>query len=75
MAKVRVSQSYGPDVQYVEYMHKCSEVINVVIKQNQTVVGFADISRVPITICPHCLESLEYNDVQLIGNVNEFGWP
>lgn len=75
MAKVRVmSETFGPEVTYTEYMHRCSEVINVVTR-GPAILGYADVSRVRITTCPHCLEVIEWDDVQLPSNVENFGWP
>ncbi len=73
MARVVVREVEYKGAILVEYMHRCGEIINVAFRNN-LIVGFADISRVPITICPHCLKDLEWEDVQIPSNVENFGW-
>lgn len=74
MANVRIRSTERHDATYTEYVHRCGEMVNM-ITSGTVLVGWADISKVRITICPHCLEVLDLDGVQLPQNIKSLGWP
>lgn len=61
-------------LEYREYIHRCGEVVNLIVQGSQ-IAGYADVSKVRISVCPHCLRDLDFEDLQVPDNVEAFGWP
>jgi hypothetical protein len=59
---------------YTKCQHRCGEVIYMVDKGGM-IVGYTDISKVTVVVCPHCLKDIEYEDLQLPENIANLGWP
>ena len=75
MANVIKKKSFQEEiVTSGEYIHRCGEILRI-ITQGNTIIGYADISGSKVLICPHCLREIEFDDLQIPGNVENFGWP
>lgn len=63
----------GTQVSVTSLVHRCGAMLAVVNRDGA--ISYQDGNEHIITVCPYCLQEIEWGDLQDPDMVSEVGWP